>query len=129
MILSPTRCRRTWLEVSEDGLLRAWFNGRTPPCQGGDRSSILRTRTKKSSLKRLAGVRCARSSRSETDITTVFGTVIPGSNPGGSNEQVGERVAPAEGRGRETGVSRGGRSGKTVAFPLARSNEFTGVIQ
>ena len=44
------------------------------------------------------------SSRSETDITAVFGTAIPGSNPGGSTNRVSadlcwpERVGARRGR-------------------------------
>ena len=30
--------------------MRVWFSGRTPPCQGGDRGSIPRIRTKGHSL-------------------------------------------------------------------------------
>jgi hypothetical protein len=48
------------------------------PCQGRVGSSILPGRT-----------RCLLlSSRGETDITAVFGTAIPGSNPGGSAKKV-----------------------------------------
>ena len=73
--------------------LRVWFNGRTFGCQSNDPGSIPGTRTR-NETKRLYSDTCTRimpkhlprrlGSRSEMDITTVFGTVVPGSNPGGS---------------------------------------------
>jgi hypothetical protein len=57
--------------------LRAWFSGRTGPCQGSDGSPILPARTPKSFIQLI------NCSHGEMDITTVFGTVIVGSSPTG----------------------------------------------
>ena len=57
--------------------LRAWFSGRTGPCQGSDGSPILPARTPN----RLSVLIIC--SHGEMDITTVFGTVIVGSSPTG----------------------------------------------
>lgn len=56
-------------------------------------------------------------SRGETDITAVFGTAIPGSNPGGSTYEASATVGIRTGEGRRTEVLRGGKNGKTVGFP------------
>ena len=67
------------------------------------------------------------------DITTVFGTVVGGSNPSGSTKykNAGQNILHfcisehfygiRTGRGRETEVSRGGRIRKTVGFRGVRS--------
>ena len=54
------------------------------------------------------------------DITTVFGTVIGGSNPSESTKGtfVFALGGIRTGKGRKTGVFRVGRLGKTVGFPV-----------
>lgn len=64
------------------GKLRAWFSGRTSPCQGLDGSPILPARTPNSLSKKIS------CSHGEMDITTVFGTVIVGSSPTGGAKKL-----------------------------------------
>src|SRR3989344_8276471 len=47
MILSPfpSECEKCKVEKDVE-VMRVWFSGRTRPCQGRERSSILRTPTK-----------------------------------------------------------------------------------
>jgi len=61
--------------------MRAWFSGRTGPCQGSDGSPILPARTPN----RLSEQHWC-CSHGEMDITTVFGTVIVGSSPTGGTK-------------------------------------------
>lgn len=78
---------------------RVWFSGRILPCHGRDRSSILLTRTR------------AKSTRGEMDITAVFGTVIPGSSPGGCTK--GERSETLGTRRKQTALLPSGRESRS----------------